>query len=548
MDIAGNRTLYSIFAAYAAHQPQRQWLVYERADGQVFSWTYAEFLESIHRAANLLNKLGIGTGDAFVLHLPNHPAYPQLILAASHLGVIAVPSNPKSTADELAYIVAHSASEIIFTEAGSLDAVREVAGGLPVRQVLLCQTGADAYKVGTPAYNVGTSNPDDADSQPASNSEHPLYEIQLAAQSPEPPPGEGAPDRTVILMYTSGTTARPKGVMQTNAALVYGAEVFRAGSGIRGKDRHLITLPFFHGGAHCHALWPSLIAGASVAVMPRFSASRFFEQAREYECTLAALFGAPLRMLLNQPERPADNAHSLRNLTFAQNLTAEQYDQWHSRFSCPLQQIWGMTETCGLPIMSPLSGKRNLLAMGRPVLGYEIKLVDDDGQEVAPGQQGQLTVRGTPGRSVMLGYLKNPQATGETLRKMDDGTWLYSGDTAYADEDGFLYFVDRGKDLIKRAGQNVSSVEVEAVIADCPGVLDVCVVSMPDTIRDETVAAVIVAKPEADLTAEIVQAHCAERLSPFKVPGRVEFIDALPRTSVGKIQKQIVREWLKKGQ
>jgi crotonobetaine/carnitine-CoA ligase len=332
--------------------------------------------------------------------------------------------------------------------------------------------------------------------------------------------------------------------MLTNASLIYGAEVFRGATGLRVEDRHLITLPLFHAAAQCHALWPSMITGNSIAIMPRFSASQFFAQAIRYECTMAALFGAPLRMLLQQPERLSDRAHALRNVTFAQSLTAAQYDAWHRRFQVPLQQLWGMTETVGLPVMSPLTGKRNLLAMGRPVVGYEVKVVDTEGEEVAPGELGQLIVRGTPGRSVMLGYLKNPEATAQTLRILADGTWLFSGDTVYADAEGFLYFVDRGKDLIKRAGENISSTEVEAVLMDCPGVLDVCVVGVPDALRDESVVAVIVAQPGVQLTSEAVQRHCAKRLAPFKLPERLVFVDSLPRTSVGKIQKQVVRTQL----
>ncbi len=330
MDIAGNRTLYSIFAAYTAQQPEREWLVYERGDGRVFRWTYAEFLDSVHQAANLLRSLSIGSGDVFNLHLSNHPAYPQLILAASYLGAAAMPSNPVGTPDELGYLVEHSNSKIIFTQADCLDVVGEITAQLTGRRVLLCQTDADL--------------PDDL----------PLYETELADQPVDPPPG----------------------------------------------------------------------------------------------------------------------------------------------------------------------------------------------QEVTSGEQGQIIVRGIPGRTLMLGYLNNPEATAETLRMHHDAPWLYSGDTVYADEDGFLYFLDRGKDLIKRSGENISSIEVEAAILDFAGVLDACVVGMSDEIRDEAVVAVIVQKPDGDLTAEAVQAHCAQRLAPFKVPDRVEFTDVLPRTSVGKIQKQTVRERL----
>ena len=520
MDLAGQRTLYSIFAEYARLQPDREWLVFEREDRQVFRWTYAEFLDSIHRAANLLRSLGVETGDVVNLHLSNHPAYPQLMLAASYLGATVIPTNPVSTVDELAYLVEHSESKVIFTEARCLDVVRQVAARTGPSSILVCETGAD---------------------QPTG---FPIYETELARQSAVPPSGDGSSESVVELLYTSGTTARPKGVMLTNAALVYSAEVFRAATGLRTDDRHLIALPLFHAGAQCHALWPSLIAGASVAVLSRFSASRYVEQAIAYDGTMAAMFGALLRILLNQPVSPRDGASGLRNVTFAQNLTEDQYAEWHRRYRAPLQQLWGMTETCSLPVMSPLTGERRLLAMGRPVVGHEVKVVDEDDREVAVGETGQLIVRGTPGRTLMRGYLKNPEATARTLRERSDGTWLYTGDTVRADADGFLYFVDRGGDLIKRAGENISSTEIEMAILDCSGVLDVCVVSVPDPVRDESIVAIVVRTPGADLTAADVQSFCARRLAPFKVTERVEFVEVLPRTSVGKIQKNVVRKGL----
>jgi crotonobetaine/carnitine-CoA ligase len=483
VDIVGHRTLYSVLAARAAHEPDREWLVYERDDGQVFRWTIGQFLESVHQAANLLVALGIGPGDVVNLHLSNHPAYPQLILACSYLGAVAMPTNPAITADELGYLVAHSESKVIFSETACLDVARQVAKETGVKRIIPCETG--------PALPDG----------------FPIYGAELPRQPTAPPPAHGAAEKVVQLLYTSGTTARPKGVLLTNANFVYGAEVFRAGSGLRPEDRHLIALPLFHAAAQCHALWPSLVGGASVALLSRFHASRYFAQAIAYDATLAALFGALLRMLLNQPERPTDRGHRLRNVTFAQNLSPAQYAAWHRRFGAPLQQLWGMTETCALPVMSPLAGERNLLAMGRPVLGYEVEVVDGDGREVPPGELGQLIVKGVPGRTLMQGYLKDAAATARTLRELADGTWLFSGDTVRADADGFLHFVDRGRDLIKRAGENVSSTEVETTILGCPGVLDVCVVGVPDPVRDEAVVAVVVRKPDADLTAEAIQAH-----------------------------------------
>jgi crotonobetaine/carnitine-CoA ligase len=518
VDIAGDRTLYSIFRSYTEIQPDHPWLIYESTTGQTFEWTYAKFLDQIHQAANLLRQIGIRNGDVINLHLANHPAHPQLILAASHLGAIVLPTSPSCTAEELHYFLQHSETKLVVTHESHLPPVLAATRQQACAVVLV----RDGF----------------------SNHEYPCFESEMERQSTTVSGGEGSSDKIVQLLYTSGTTSRPKGVMLTNANFVYSAEVFRAATGLRGDDRHLIALPLYHSAAQCHALWPSLIAGASVAIMFRFSASRFFGQAVKYRGTMAALFGAPLRMLLNQPTRPTDRTHSLRNVTFAQNLTSIQYEEWHRRFGAPLQQLWGMTEMAALPIMSPLTGERRLHAMGRPVLGYESKIVDDCGNEVPPHVPGQLITRGVPGRSLMKGYLKDEEATNRTIRYLDGAAWLLSGDTATYDEDGFFYFVDRSRDMIKRSGLNISTSEVESVIATLDGVADVCVCGIPDPTKDECVAAVIVKKPESDLTIDRIRSYCQANLAPYKIPERIEFCEALPRTSVGKIRKNLVRERL----
>ena len=518
MDIAGDRTLYSLFRSYAELQPDHPWLTYESATEQVTEWTYSNFLDEIHQAANLLREFGVGNGDVINLHLSNHPAYPLLILAASCLGSIVLPTSPSCTAEELHYFIEHSEAKLVITHESHLPIVT-TANQKRSRAVVLVRDGF-------------------------SSREYPCLETEIDRQTTTVPCGDGSSGKVVQLLYTSGTTSRPKGVMLTNANFIYSAEVFRAATGLRTDDRHLIALPLYHSAAQCHALWPSLIAGASVAIMFRFSASRFFEQAVKYRGTMAALFGAPLRMLLNQPTRLTDRAHSLRNVTFAQNLTCIQYEEWHRRFGAPLQQLWGMTEMAALPIMSPLTGERRLHAIGRPVLGYESKVVDESGKEVPPHVPGELITRGVPGRSLMQGYLKDDEATDRAIRYLDGSTWLFSGDTATYDEDGFFYFVDRSRDMIKRSGLNISTSEVESVIATLEGVADVCVCGLPDATKDESVAAVIVKKPESDVTIDHIRSHCESNLAPYKIPERIEFCESLPRTSVGKIRKNLVRERL----
>jgi crotonobetaine/carnitine-CoA ligase len=223
---------------------------------------------------------------------------------------------------------------------------------------------------------------------------------------------------------------------------------------------------------------------------------------------------------------------------FAQSVTPDQLDEWQRRFHAPLLQIWGMTETMGPPLMNPLHYRRDNMSMGYPSMGYQVRLVDETGRPVASGEVGQIVVRGEPGRTLMKGYFKNEQATEDTIR---DG-WLWSGDNARQDEDGYFHFVDRAKDMIKRAGENVAASEVEAVILEHPAVFDCAVIGMPDPMRDEAIVAVVVMKEGQSASADALIEWCRERLASFRVPERVEFRRELPRTSVGKIQKHVLRD------
>src|SRR5262249_8119836 len=281
---------------------------------------------------------------------------------------------------------------------------------------------------------------------------------------------------------------------------------------------------------------PMLLCGGSVALLERFSATRFVEQAIRHDATLAALFAAPIRMLLAQPRTERDRRTRLRAASYAQNITSEQWEEWHERFGARLMQIWGMTETMSLPLMHPLDLPPKPLAMGMPALGYECKVVDDSGKEVPPRTVGELVVSGVPGVSLMKGYLKNEQATTETLR---DG-WLHSGDQAYMDEGGGFFAVDRKKDMIKRAGENVSASEVEDTLRQHPALFDAAVVGIPDPVRDQAIKAFVILKDGASATAPELIEWCRARLSAFKVPEQVEFRASFPRTSVGKIQKHLL--------
>ena len=510
MGITKTRTLSGVFGTFAARHPDKTFLIFEDLEGRCRTWTFVEFDRQVNQTAWWLLDMGIEPGQAFTQVGMNSPAFVSLAIAASRIGAIMVPGDFRATVDELAYILDHSDSRLLIAEPDQLEVARRAAGGTQVQEVVL-------------------------DCGPAAQG-HVVMEDRVERQRTSRPGVATDADDVVHMLYTSGTTSKPKGVMLTNRALLYGAEVFARASGLGNDDRHLITLPFYHAAAQCHAFWPSLVAGASMVVSPRFSPSRFFPLAVRHQATMAALFSAPLRMLLSQPDDPSWRSHRLRNVTFAVALSQQQFDEWDRRVGARLQHLWGMTETVGLPLMSPLYGPRRLLSMGCPVLGYEVKVAGDGGEQLAPGEVGQILVKADPGRTVMKGYFKNPQATAETIR---DG-WLYTGDNAYCDEEGFFYFVDRNKDLIKRGGENIAPSEIENVIKEIPAVQDVAVVGVPDDMYDEVPQAYVVVQDDCQLTAESILEHCRNKLSKYKIPVAVLFCAEFPRTSVGKIQKHLL--------
>ena len=515
----GVRTLPALLEARARADPDAPFVLFDDLHRQVTARTYRAFEREVNRTAHLLDRLGVRRGDTVNLLLANCLEFLALWFGAAKLGAVIVPVNTASSASELEYLVAHSESRLIFTQADLLDLARQVRGRCPrVEEVLVCGSGAPS-----PLVDFG----------------------RLVAHCPDTPPPAPMPSPTdeAAILYTSGTTARPKGVLVTHANYLCAGETVARAVRLTPRDRQLCVLPLFHGNAQYYSTMSALVAGASVALMARFSASRYFDQAIAHRCTISSLFAAPIRMLLAQPRRPEHTRNKLRTVIFAQSVTPAQLDEWEERFRAPLMQLWGMTETMGPPIINPFEGERRNMSMGLPAPGYTSRLVDESGRPVARGAIGQIVVRGEPGLSLMKGYYKNPDATAETIR---DG-WLWSGDNARQDEDGYYHFVDRAKDMIKRSGENVAASEVEAVIREHPGVFDCAVIGVPDDMRDEAILAVVVPRGGGEgsfpdgLTEDDVIGWCRERLAGFRVPQFVRFRVELPRTSVGKIRKHVLR-------
>ncbi|MFQ5995203.1 MAG: AMP-binding protein [Acidiferrobacterales bacterium] len=512
--VVGNRTLRSLLEYRARAAPDRPFVIFDDLAGNVTRLSYGEFDTQVNRTANGLCALGVHYGDKINIHLPNCLEFLFLWFGAAKIGAIIMPTNVASPVAELEYLVEHSESRLVFTDPQYLGIAEDVRDRCQrVQEVIVCGD--------SPSVDSGGAR----------------FTDLIANQSDVAPQAEVGPLDDAAVLYTSGTTARPKGVLVTQANYIYAGETVAKATSLGPDDRHFVVLPLFHGNAQYYSTMSTLVTGASMALTARFSASRYFDRCIAHQCTIASLFAAPMRMLLAQERHAEHRNNRLRLVIYAQCITEAQLDEWHERFGAPLLQLWGMTETMGPPLMNPLAYERRNMSIGLPVMGYEVDLMQDDGESVAPGEIGQIVVRGAPGWTLMKGYFKNPEATAETIR----GGWLWSGDNARQDSDGYFHFVDRAKDMIKRAGENVAASEVEAVILQHPDVFDCAVIGVADEVRDEKIKAYVVPREGSHLTGEAIIQWCRARLATFRVPEIVEFRQQLPRTSVGKIQKHILR-------
>jgi carnitine-CoA ligase len=511
--IVGNRTLRQLLEYRAATIPDKTFVTYDDLEGGVTRLSYAQFDAQVNRSAHALLALGINKGDKINIHLPNCLEFLYLWFGAAKIGVVVMPTNILSVPAELEYLVSHSESRLIFTQARYLATITEVQQQCPnVEKVIICGEGA--------------TSPNTLD-----------FSALQAEQPRNAPSGEVTPLDDVSILYTSGTTSRPKGVQITNANYIYAGETVAKAIRLTPDDHHLIVLPLFHANAQYYSTMSALVVGASIVLMARFSASSYFDSCIAHNCTVGSLFAAPIRMILARERRSEHLSNQLRVVLTAQNITAAQLEEWAERFGAPLLQLYGMTETMGPPLMNPMDYERRNLSIGLPAPGYEVELVDEAGEPVPQGEVGQILVHGQPGWSIMKGYFKNPEATAQTIRQ----GCIWTGDNAYQDSNCYFHFVDRAKDMIKRAGENVAASEVEAVILQHPKVFDCAVIGVPDPLRDEAIKAFVVLYKEEQATAEEIIEWCRSRLAKFRVPEFVEFRTELPRTSVGKIQKHILR-------
>jgi acyl-CoA synthetase (AMP-forming)/AMP-acid ligase II len=498
--------------------PERDSIVFESK-----RWTYGQINERINRLANGLVKLGVGKGDRVgILHV-NCNQYIECYFAAAKLGSIFVPLNFRAKADELAYMIGNAEIKTLFVGSRYQDMIKGMLPQLSsVKECISIDRGN------------GTS-----------------YEDLVDSPSSDEVVSEIGDEEITILMYTSGTTGRPKGVpLRHNAFVTYVLDnVDPASPEI--EERNLFTVPLYHV-AGIQAMLAAIYGGRTLVLMRQFEVKEWLETIEREQATRAMLIPTMLKRVIDDPEFSRYNLSSLKVLTYGAAPMPFEVIQKAIGVMPWVRFInaFGQTETAStITTLGPddhrIEGtqeerekklKRLTSSIGRPLADVEVKIVDEEGKPLPPLEVGEILARGP---RVMTGYWRDEEKTAQVITS--DG-WLRTGDMGWMDEDGYIYLAGRADDMIIRGGENISPEEVEEVLRSHPKVEEAAVIGVPDQEWGQQPRAIVVLKKAEALTPEEMMEHCRSKLAGFKRPRSVVFVDALPRNPMGKVLRKKLRE------
>ncbi|MFS0688629.1 long-chain fatty acid--CoA ligase [Sporosarcina sp. 179-K 8C2 HS] len=488
-----------VLGEYAKNQPDKVFTSYNGRE-----WTYGEFFEKVKKVAGHFQAEGYKKGDIIALYSLNSDLFLVYYFGIQLGGFTVMPVNTKLAPPEVEYIFNHSEAKALVYDKKLEDIVHQSKH--PFKEKLSIGEEGDIDRL--LAEDVGAFKPVAMD-------------------------GED----TTVVMYTSGTTGKPKGVMLTHQNIISTAEIWSEAMSISEADRMLISTPLFHCAA-CHVFMiPVTYKGGTIIIEEAFSPIGTVELLQKAEPTI--FFGVPAMytIILNLPEIKNLDLSSLRLFGYgAAPMPYEILKKLKETFpNVKVQNLYGQTENS--PAASTLKDHlalEKIGSVGEALPQTEVRVVDEFGEPLPTGQVGEIVMRGP---QVMKGYLKDEE---ETRRAIKNG-WLYTGDLGRMDEDGLLYIVDRKKDMIIRGGENVYPVEVEEVLYQIPGLFEAAVVGVPDEVLGEVPKAYVVAKEGATLTEADVISHCSSNLAKYKIPVEIEFLDELPRNASGKVLKHTLR-------
>jgi long-chain acyl-CoA synthetase len=462
--------------------------------------SYGELDQRSARLASLLTEKGVEPGDRVGVMLPNVPDFPVAYYGVLRAGAVVVPMNVLLKRREIAFYLEDSGAKLLLAWHGFAEEARDGAA----------DAGAELIEV-----------------EPAA------FASMLAEHEPTPGLTDTDEDDTAVILYTSGTTGKPKGAELTHINLFRNADVSsRTTCEISQGDTVLGALPLFHSFGQTVGMNASLKVGACLTLVPRFDPAEALETIQRDGVThfygVPTMFGA----LLHHPERESFDTSSLRNcITGGASMPVEVLHGFEQAFEAKVLEGYGLSETSPVACSNHPEMERKAGSIGTPIEGVEMQLVDEDDNPVAQGEVGEVVIRG---HNIMKGYWQRPEATEEAMR----GGWFHSGDMARTDEDGYFYIVDRKKDLIIRGGYNVYPREVEEVLYEHPKIREAAVVGVPHNEWGEEIGAAVVLHEDEELPAEEVSAYVKERIAAYKYPRVVWFLDDLPKGPTGKILKR----------
>lgn len=510
-------TLGEELARAAQDAPQRVFLRMARGE-----WTFAQIDVQATRLAAGLRRLGVRPRDHVNLMLPNGPEFVMLWFALARLGAVAAPLNTAFRGAVLAHAIDLARSRLLIVHASLRDAWGPARPALAhVEQVVVVggAPGADEAAFDTLCL---------ADEAAAPPGGPPEADRPDPGAHPDEPP-IGWADRS-LLLYTSGTTGPSKAAMISHRFVLAQAAGVIEGLGLRRDDVLYCPYPLYHLDAAVMTLAPALLLRGVAAIGERFSASRYWDEVRALQATVFDFMGATLTLLWKQPPGPADRDHRAR-LGWGVPLPdwAPQFEQ---RFGCRLVELYGSTEV-GAIVYTPLDAPRRPGSCGRVGTRWEVCLADPQDRPVPTGDVGELLVRPREPSVIMDGYFGMPEATLAAFRNL----WFHTGDLLRQDADGFLYFVGRRKDIVRRRGENISAAEVEMGLETHPAVLESAVFGVPSEWTEEEVMACVVPRPGSGLTPRVLADHAAGCMARFMVPRYLRLMDALPKTPTDKVEK-----------
>jgi O-succinylbenzoate-CoA ligase len=500
-----------LFLAKRAHLSPRFEALVDDHSGR--RYTFTELDAGANRAAHLFAGLGVKPGDRVALLLMNGPEFVESFFGLAKLGAVVVPLNWRLVPDELAFILKDSGTQAMVYGAEFASAAED-----------LHRRGPEATGVRHWVQAGGGTRPEFAGDWSA---------LRDAASETEADIG-AADDDLLYIMYTSGTTGLPKGVMHSHATAMWACFTLAATVEQRLKDRYLLALPLFHVGA-LTPMTANVYAGNTNVVLRAFDPTRAWEIIQSERITTGLAVPAMLNFMLQALDRDKHDYSSLRWIMSGAAPVPVTLIEAYAALGIEIHQVYGLTETCGPAcLIGPDDALAKAGSTGKAFFHTDVRVVSEHGRDAAPGTPGEVLVRG---RHVMQGYWNRPEATAETIR----GGWLHTGDVATMDEEGFVYIQDRIKDMIISGGENVYPAEVENVLLAHPGVREAAVIGQPSTKWGESPLAVVVRSDPA-LSAEEVLRWCDGKMARFKQPRDAVFVDQIPRNPSGKALKRLLRD------